>query len=163
MIHYSLVCADEHAFEGWFRSSADFDDQVAKGLVPCPVCGSTHVRRALMAPAIASGRKDLREKDIREIAPPAPEPSAPVPVAAAPMLADPRAVALVEAMRELRKAVEANADYVGKSFPEEARKIHYGETEARGIYGEASAEDVKALLEEGVEIAPLPLLPEDRN
>lgn len=159
MIHYSLVCADEHAFEGWFRSSADFDDQVAKGLVPCPVCGSTHVRRALMAPAIASGRREAREI----ASPPAPEPSAPVPVAAAPILSDPRAVALVEAMRELRKAVEANADYVGKSFPEEARKIHYGETEARGIYGEASAEDVKALLEEGVEIAPLPLLPEDRN
>lgn len=160
MIHYSLVCADEHAFEGWFRSSADFDDQVAKGLVPCPVCGSTHVRRALMAPAITSGRREAREV---LPAPTAPEASAPVPVAAAPVLADPRAVALMEAMRELRKAVEANADYVGKSFPEEARKIHYGETEARGIYGEASAEDVKALLDEGVEIAPLPLLPEDRN
>ncbi|MQT12181.1 DUF1178 family protein [Segnochrobactrum spirostomi] len=159
MIHYSLVCADEHAFEGWFRSSSDFDDQVAKGLVPCPVCGSTHVRRALMAPAIASGRRETREVPV----PAVPETSAPVPVAAAPILSDPRAVALVEAMRELRKAVEANADYVGKSFPEEARKIHYGETEARGIYGEASAEDVKALLEEGVEIAPLPLLPEDRN
>ncbi|SHO65138.1 hypothetical protein SAMN02745172_01982 [Pseudoxanthobacter soli DSM 19599] len=159
MIHYSLVCSAEHTFDGWFRSSEDFEGQAARGLVSCPACGSTDVRRGLMAPAIAT-RTERRPADVAD----APEPSlgAAAPTAAVAM-ADPRAAALVEMMRAVRRQVEQTADYVGDRFAEEARKIHYGETDARGIYGEASPSDVKALQEEGVEIHPLPLLPEDAN
>lgn len=159
MIHYSLVCSAEHAFDGWFRSSEDFEGQAARGLVSCPSCGSTDVRRGLMAPAIAT--RTERGPTVFADAPEA-SPGAAAPTAAVAM-ADPRAAVLVEMLRAVRRQVEQNADYVGDRFAEEARKIHYGETDARGIYGEASPSDVKALQEEGVEIHPLPLLPEDAN
>lgn len=166
MIHYALVCEAEHEFDGWFRSSEDFDGQVSRRLVTCPVCGSADVRRALMAPAVATRREATAAPVL-----PAPEPEAtpgavpapipgPVPDPRAP---DPRAMALLEMMRAVRREVEASADYVGNRFPEEARRIHYGEAEARGIYGEASAADVEALREEGVDILPLPRLPDEQN
>jgi hypothetical protein len=140
MISYTLRCSEGHEFEAWFRSSADYDKAVGKTV--CPACNSKKVEKALMAPAVA--RTDKGSK---------------MPVAAA----DPRQAAMREALRELRRKVTENADYVGDKFAEEARKIHYNETEPRGIYGEANMEDAKALLEEGIEFHPLPMLPEDGN
>jgi len=171
VIHYTLVCDGDHDFEGWFRSSDDFETQAARGLLACPVCGSTKVARALMAPAVRSERASPPAAGeaagpAPAAAPPAPAETVPAPIAMAmanAAMADPRAAAMVAMLRQLRQHVEATAENVGKRFPEEARKIHFGETEARGIYGEASREEVEALLEEGVDVHPLPLLPEDRN
>jgi hypothetical protein len=148
VIVYNLVCNKGHEFEGWFKDSAAFDSQAAKGVVVCPVCQSRKVAKGLMAPNLGKGTRKG-----------APEPqTAPAPMAAKmpPQGLDPR---LEKLMGEVRTHVEKNYDYVGERFPEEARKIHYGETEERRIYGEASGEEVKALIEEGVEVAPLPPLP----
>lgn len=150
MIHYALKCGEGHEFEAWFRDSADFDKRAERAAVACPACGSTTVEKQLMAPAVSSPKK-------KETAAPAEPETLRV---AAP---DPRRAELVEALRELRKSVTASADYVGKRFSEEARKIHYKETEPRGIYGEASPEEARGLAEEGIEFHPLPVLPEDRN
>ncbi|MGE0007344.1 MAG: DUF1178 family protein [Parvibaculaceae bacterium] len=148
MIHYDLICDGGHEFDGWFSNSAAFDEQSRKGLVTCIRCGSAKVEKRLMAPGIAV--KANRKSE----------------TAARPVLAsahDPRQQKIVQAMRELRKAVEENSEYVGNRFAEEARKIHYEETEKRGIYGETTAQDAKALIEEGIEVHPLPILPEDGN
>lgn len=136
MILYALSCARGHEFEAWFKGSAEYDAQAGRGLIECPVCGSAKVTKAIMAPAVAGTKSE----------------KAPV------MSAAPASVpAEIEAMvKKVRAHVEANFDYVGDKFPEEARAIHYGEKDARGIYGEASADEVKALTEEGIEIAPLP-------
>lgn len=155
MIHYALRCTEGHDFEGWFRSSDDFERQAERRLLGCPHCGSAEVGRALMAPAVVTDRGRVAVPAAAPAAPAAPS----VPVA----LADPRAAALVEMLRDVRRRVEENADYVGDRFAEEARRIHYGESDQRGIYGEATGEEVSALLDEGVEIHPLPVLPEDRN
>ncbi len=149
MIHYTLVCEAEHTFEGWFRSSADFDAQAAKGFVACPTCGSTSVGRGLMAPAVQSAKaKDEREEAAKR---------------QSVMMPDPAQKMMLEAMREIRKKVTENATYVGERFAEEARKMHHGEIEHQGIYGEATSEEAAALTEEGVEFQPLPVLPEERN
>jgi hypothetical protein len=148
MIHYDLICEDGHEFDGWFSDSAAFDEQSRDGSVSCVYCGSTKVEKQLMAPGIPvrSNRKS--------------EPQAKPILAAA---VDPRQKKLVRMMRELRKAVEENAEYVGDQFAEEARKIHYEESEKRGIYGETTAQDAEELIEEGIEIHPLPILPEEGN
>jgi len=170
MIRYALSCADGHEFESWFQNSAAFDKQKKRGLVTCPVCGSAKVEKAIMAPR-------LSRSDSEEIAPPAPQPPAtpasPQPTAALPMSVPPgkSAVAMTSPqerelrskLKELRDHVTKNAQYVGQRFPEEARKMHYGEIEHRSIYGEASPEDAKALHEEGIEFHPLPVLPDDHN
>ncbi len=149
MIHYSLVCEADHAFEGWFRSSGDFEAQVAKGLVTCPVCGSVSVSRGLMAPSVQSARgRDEREDTVKR---------------QTMMMPDPAQKMLLEALREIRKKVTENADYVGDKFAEEARKMHYGEAEHRGIYGEATADEAHSLSEEGIEFQALPGVPEERN
>lgn len=149
MIHYTLVCEADHSFEGWFRSSADFDGQAAKGLVGCPTCGSIAVRRALMAPAVQSAKvKDEREETAKR---------------QAVMMPDPSQKVMLEAMREIRKKVTENATYVGDRFAEEARRMHYGEVEHQGIYGEATREEAASLSEEGIDFQPLPAVPEDRN
>ena len=150
MIRYDLICTDGHEFDGWFSNSAAFDDQSRRGLVSCIHCGSTKVEKQLMAPGIPV--KGNRKAEKAE--------------AAKPVLAsafDPRQQRLIQMMREVRKAVEENAEYVGNKFADEARKIHYEESERRGIYGETTTADAKALIEEGIEIHPLPLLPEDGN
>jgi hypothetical protein len=147
VIRYALICSEGHEFEGWFRDSADFDQQAKAASVACPFCASTAVEKQIMAPAVAGTRK--------EAAPPAEKLRVAAP--------DPRRTAMIEALREMRKSVTENADYVGDKFPEEARKIHYRETEPRGIYGEASPAEAKELAEEGIEFHPLPVLPEDRN
>jgi hypothetical protein len=134
MIKYQLICDAEHDFEGWFRDSADYDVQAEDGLIECPACGSEKIRKAMMAPAIVGGKRSGS-----------------------------RAARLAEIKRDMGQAVERardyvenNFDYVGDQFPEEARKIHYGEKEERGIYGEATGKEVKELVDEGVSVAPLP-------
>ncbi len=133
MIKYRLICESEHEFEGWFRDSADYDAQSEDGLLECPLCATTDIRKAVMAPAIAKRRSSTpsakKSAFLKEMA---------------------------EAASRARKYVESNFDYVGDKFPEEARKIHYGETDPRGIYGEATGREVKDLVEEGVSVAPLP-------
>lgn len=151
MIRFTLVCDHEHEFEAWFRDNAGFEEQRERGVLSCPVCGDGAVRKALMAPAIARG---LREPE----APARPgSPQAP---------ADPRRAALEQmfrALRELRSHVEENFEHVGERFPEEARKIHYGEADQRGIMGKATVEQAREMLEEGIDIAPLPVIPDDLN
>lgn len=155
MIRYSLQCSEGHEFDGWFRSGADFEAQAERGFVACPACGSVKVARGLMTPAVRTSRKAAAE--------PAPAPAAPPSNAPAPVLVDPRRAALVAAMKELKAKITSEADYVGEAFADEARKMHYGETETRGIWGEASGEDVRALIDEGIEVHPLPVLPDERN
>ena len=135
MIKYALQCDDGHGFEGWFSNSADFDAQKEAGQLECPVCGTSHVQKALMAPAVATSRKAEagREAKLREMV-----------------------SAMNDAAKRAKDYVEKSFDHVGKNFAEEARKIHYGEAEERAIYGEATKEEVRELNEEGVEVAPVP-------
>ncbi len=162
MIRYALRCDRDHEFEAWFRSSSDYDRTAAAGQNQCPFCGSTAVEKALMAPAVAGAKRSEKvavEKTPRD------EPASERETADTMTLAssDPRHAALREAIKELRKKVKENADYVGDRFAEEARKIHYNEVEPHGIYGEATTEEAKGLAEEGIAFQPLPRLPEDRN
>jgi hypothetical protein len=159
MIHYNLRCERGHGFESWFQSSAAYESQEKRKLVNCPVCGSAKVERAIMAPQIVS-------KKSRERAPaPAPVPAATTDVtapASTPLLmAQERE--LRAKIKELRDHIVKNADNVGERFPNEARKMHYGDIEHRPIYGEASPDEARSLIEEGVEVSPLPVLPDDRN
>ncbi len=159
MIRYTLSCEHGHEFESWFANSAAYDKQAKRGLVTCPLCNSAKVEKAIMAPSLSSR---LARTDVAEPAPPpSASPAAPAknPVA---MMSPPERE-LRQKLKELRDHVTKNANYVGAKFPEEARKIHYGETEQRSIYGEASPEDAKALHEEGIEFHPLPMLPDDQN
>jgi hypothetical protein len=133
MIRYALVCDLGHGFEGWFGASADFDDQASRGLLACPVCASSDVRKQIMAPAVSGTRKQSADG----------------------LPAKAQAV-MMEALGQVRRHVEENFDYVGDSFASEARLIHEGKSEARGIYGEASPAEVRALVGDGVPVAPLP-------
>jgi hypothetical protein len=163
MIRYSLRCQKGHEFEAWFRSIADYDRQAADNAVACPACGDHKTEKALMAPSIGRAGKD-KGRPAEEAPSPVPAPTASAPAEEKVQLAaDPRQQALIQAMRELRKKIVEGADYVGDKFAEEARKIHYRETEPRGIYGEATREEAEKLAEEGVEFAPLPPVPDDRN
>ena len=156
MIRYQLQCEKEHGFEAWFQNSEAFDKQVKRKQVTCPECGSTKVSKAIMAPNV--GIKSNKKSSL-------PVPAAPPSPANEPT--DPRVAEarreVMAAMRKLRQAVEENSEYVGPRFAEEARRIHYKEAEEKGIYGEASSDEVKELTEEGIEIYPLPVLPEDQN
>ena len=165
MIRYSLICEKKHDFEIWFKNSADYDRQAKRGLVTCPACGSAKVEKALMAPSLGrSARKGA--------IPPMPEAPPATPTSeAAPPAESKTSVAMVSPqekefrakLKELRDHLTKNADNVGAKFPEEARKMHYGESEHRSIYGEASPQEAKELIEEGVELHPLPVLPDERN
>ena len=156
MIRYTLRCERGHGFESWFQSSSAYEAQEKRKLVNCPVCGSAKVERAIMAPQIVS-------KKGRESAPPAPAASTEVaaPTSTPLMMAQERE--LRAKLKELRDHIVKNADNVGERFPNEARKMHYGDIEHRPIYGEASPEEARSLIDEGVEVSPLPVLPEDRN
>ncbi|MFZ5730615.1 MAG: DUF1178 family protein [Pseudomonadota bacterium] len=132
MIRYALACEHGHEFEGWFGSSSDFDDQQARGLLECPVCASKSVRKQIMAPAVAGTKRNT------------------------PDLPPNARAMMMEALGKVRRHVEENFDYVGDAFAREARAIHEGRSEDRGIYGEASPAEVKALVEDGVPVAPLP-------
>ncbi len=158
MIHYALNCERGHAFESWFQNSAAYDKQTKRGLISCPVCGSVKVEKAIMAPRLA--RTDAAPAPT----PQAPSPPAPMPPGRGPVaMMSPPERELRRKLKELRDHITKNASYVGPRFPEEARKIHYGETEHRSIYGEASPEEAKQLHEEGIEFHPLPILPDDQN
>ncbi|MEI2387352.1 DUF1178 family protein [Breoghania sp. JC706] len=161
MIHYSLICSEGHEFEGWFRNADDFDCQAADGHLTCPICGDDQISKALMAPAVSGTREAdaPRPADEHAVAAPAERGNA-VPMMAMP---NPQQAQIVEMMRKLRTLITESADNVGAQFASEARRMHYGETEPRGIYGEATPEDARDLIDEGIEILPLPLLPEDKN
>ncbi|NOJ46434.1 DUF1178 family protein [Bradyrhizobium archetypum] len=155
MIRYNLRCEKGHAFESWFQSSAAYESQEKRKLVSCPSCGSVKVERAIMAPQVVS-------KKGREVAAPAPAAADKAGSESTPLLmAQERE--LRAKLKELRDHIVKNADNVGERFPTEARKMHYGDIEHRPIYGEASPDEARSLLEEGVEVSPLPVLPEDRN
>lgn len=166
MIRYSLICERKHDFEIWFKNSADYDQQSKRGLVTCPACGSVKVEKALMAPSLGRGTKRGARAPVPEIAPPQPAPpEAPSPVEGKTSVAmvSPQEREFRAKLKELRDHLTKNAENVGGQFPEEARKMHYGEQPHRSIYGEASPQEAKELLEEGVELHPLPVLPDDRN
>ncbi|WKA29196.1 DUF1178 family protein [Bradyrhizobium roseum] len=155
MIRYNLRCEKGHTFESWFQSSAAYESQEKRKLVSCPSCGSAKVERAIMAPRIVS-------KKGRDTAPQAPTAEVTASSESTPLLmAQERE--LRAKIKELRDHIVKNADNVGERFPNEARKMHYGDIEHRPIYGEASAEEARALIDEGVEVSPLPVLPDDRN
>ncbi|WP_024516544.1 DUF1178 family protein [Bradyrhizobium sp. Tv2a-2] len=159
MIRYALRCERDHAFESWFQSSSAFDSQVKRKLVACPVCDSTKVEKAIMAPRVVS-KKGRESAAAVPAAVPAPAAEA-APGSQSLVMAQERE--LRAKLKELRDHIVKNADDVGERFPNEARKMHYGEIEHRPIYGEASPEEARALIDEGVEVSPLPVLPEDRN
>jgi hypothetical protein len=141
VIRFSLACERAHTFEAWFRNSEDYDSQRDRELVECPHCGSKRVEKALMAPAVSTSRR--KEK-----------------VALAMNQAQKQAM---RQLKELSEKMRENADYVGDKFAEEARKIHFGEAEQRGIYGEATRDEVRALADDGVDFLPIPVLPDDQN
>jgi hypothetical protein len=145
VIRFALSCSEGHRFEGWFASSEAFEEQKGRGALSCPLCGSIDVDKALMTPAVATSRKRSS-----------------VSLAAHPPSLPAEGDAMAK-LRELRKRLTENADYVGDRFAEEARRIHYDEVEKRGIYGEATSDEARALAEEGIEFHPLPPLPEDHN
>ena len=129
MILYDLRCGQDHSFEGWFRDSKAYEGQRRSGRVVCPMCGDKKVRKAPMAPRVAKSRKGSSEAEA------------------------------LSTLRQMRKQVEANCDYVGERFADEARKIHYGETDKRGIYGEATESDSKDLADEGIKFGRIPWVP----
>lgn len=158
MIRYNLRCEKGHGFESWFQSSSAYESQEKRKLVSCPACGSVKVERAIMAPQIVS-------KKGREAAMPAPVEAATTDAtaqASTPLLMA-QELELRAKIKELRDHIVKNADNVGERFPNEARKMHYGDIEHRPIYGEASPEEARSLIDEGVEVSPLPVLPDDRN
>ena len=134
MISFNLMCANEHEFEGWFQNSAEFEAQAKKKRIECPYCGDTAVAKALMAPAV--GAKSAVRETRREKAA--------------------QAAKLRKALTEMREFVERNFDDVGDRFPEEARRIYYGESEERAIFGNATEEEAEELAEEGVPVGKLP-------
>lgn len=141
MITYSLVCDSSHKFDAWFKSAEAFDEQAARGILACPMCNSTKVEKALMAPAVARSGSDKVSLSSGH----------------------PQQAEIRELLRAMRKKVTSEADYVGDRFAEEARKIHFKEADPRGIYGEATRDEVAGLLDDGVDFLPLPNLPEEAN
>ena len=141
MIHYSLVCDRSHKFDGWFASADAYDGQKTRGLVTCPICMTTSVDKALMTPSVSRSGSEKVSLSIGH----------------------PQHQQLRDAMLALQNKVTSEADYVGDKFAEEARKIHFKEVDARGIYGEATKEEVAALIDEGVDFMPLPNIPEEHN
>ena len=147
MIRYDLMCDKGHEFDGWFRDSLTYDKQAKRGMVECTHCGSVKIEKQLMAPGIPakSNRKSVASQTM----------------VAGPV--DPRAQMMLQMMREFRAHVEKNTENVGANFAEEARKIHYNEVAPRGIIGQATPIEAKELIEEGIDVHPLPVLPEDGN
>jgi hypothetical protein len=158
MIRYALACDKGHHFESWFADSAAYDKQAKRKLVSCPVCSSAKVDKAIMAPRVSTSKKRAKADE------------APAPVAAKNTqensqvaMISPQEQEFRTKLKELREHLTKNSDNVGTKFPEEARKMHYGEIEHRSIYGEASPKDAKELLDEGIEFHPIPVLPDERN
>jgi len=158
MIKYALICDEHHEFESWFPDSAAYDKQAKRKLIACPQCGSTAVEKAIMAPRISGARKRAAAAEPTAEAP-APAQAEKAPVA----MLSPQEQEFRAKLKELRDHLTKNADNVGPKFPEQARKMHYGEIEHRSIYGEASPQEANDLAEEGIEFHPLPILPDERN
>jgi hypothetical protein len=162
MIRYALICDKKHEFEAWFQASADYDKQRKRELVTCPICDSAKVEKAIMAPSISRGGRRPVEP-VPAANEPEPAPAASPPANAPFAMVPPQEREFRAKLKELRDHMVKNADNVGSKFPDEARKMHYGEIEHRSIYGEASPEEARALHEEGIEFHPLPVLPDDKN
>lgn len=141
MIRFSLSCDNDHTFDGWFRNSEDFTAQKTRGLVVCPTCNSEQVDKTLMAPAVSTGRRQEKM---------------------ALAMGEEQRKALVQ-LKAMAEEARKNADYVGDRFADEARKIHFGEIEPRGIYGEATLEEAKGLVEDEIDFIALPTFPDDTN
>lgn len=162
MIQYSLCCDKSHQFDAWFKNAAAFDEQRQMGMLKCPICGSDKIKKALMAPAVSTFKAQADRCEI---------PTQEETVAEASVGSEKMSVSaghpdhkkLRDAIKTIYESLVAQSEYVGEKFAEEARKIHYKEAQARGIYGEASAEEAASLAEEGVEFMPLPRLPEDNH
>ena len=154
MIRYTLACDKGHQFESWFADSAAYDKQAKRKLVTCPMCASAKVDKTIMAPQISTSKKRAKAAEA-----PASVAAENTPVA----MISPQEQEFRTKLKELREHMTKNSDNVGAKFPEEARKMHYGETEHRSIYGEASPQDAKEMLEEGIEFHPIPVLPDERN
>jgi len=152
MIHYDLRCSEDHAFDGWFKDSAAYERLAKRGLVECPHCGNTKVERALMRPAVP-------KKGNTMVPVPAPAPQPPAPQQQAAMTGGPMPAQMRAVLQKMRAEVEKHCDYVGPQFAEEARKMHRGESDKRGIYGETSPEQAEALAEEGIEVSRIPWVP----
>jgi hypothetical protein len=159
MIRYALTCDKGHTFESWFQSSAAYDKQIKAALITCPVCNSSKVEKMIMAPGVLGAKKRSDAQPPKPPASPPPAAETPSPVA----MMSPQEREFRKKLKELRDHLTKNADYVGQKFPEEARKMHYGEIEHRSIYGEATPDQAKELHEEGIEFHPLPVLPDERN
>jgi len=155
VIKYALACEAGHGFETWFRSSEDYEKQRKRKLVECPACGSSEIEKQIMRPSVARTDKGRARAPVEAPAPP----EQPQPVA----MLSPQEQFLRTKLKELRDHVTKNADYVGDKFPDLARQMHYEEIDQRSIYGEARPDEVKELIEEGVGVQPLPVLPDDKN
>ncbi|MCO6416358.1 DUF1178 family protein [Siccirubricoccus sp. KC 17139] len=152
MIHYDLRCASGHEFDGWFKDSVAYEKQAKAGFVQCPVCGGTEVTKQLMAPAIP-------KKGSSRAKPPESPPAAPPAESRSQAAAGPMPAQVLALLQRMRAEVEKHCDYVGRDFAEEARKIHRGESDARGIYGETTDAEAETLREEGIELARIPWVP----
>jgi len=147
VIAYQLICAREHEFEGWFKNSAAYDSQAATGDLMCPLCGDHRISKAIMAPSVKTSVTKAKGREVVDASAPKPQPPQKV----------------QQFFSGLRKFIEENSEYVGRKFPEEARKIHYGETEQRHIHGESTIAEAKELIEEGIDVAPMPPDPNELN
>jgi hypothetical protein len=161
MIRYALVCQKGHGFDGWFRSSDDYDAQRKRRLVSCPSCGTTKVEKAVMAPRVVPSDKAASRR--RKGEPKNPSPEVPAPDNTPSLVASAEHREMLQKLRQIRDEVLKKSEYVGPRFAEEARKIHSEDAPERGIYGEATPAEVKSLSEEGIDVFPIPVLPDDKN
>ena len=145
MIKYRLNCPTPHEFEAWFTTISSFEDQMKSGYLACPFCGSSKISKGIMAPSISKGRKKNTALKVP------------------PVVNDKKTETLVDLVRKLHVELKKNAEYVGTNFSEEARRMHYEETAQRGIYGEATSEEITELNEEGIKVFMLPKLPEEHH
>jgi len=165
MISFNLICDHDHGFEGWFNSSADYTDQQARGLVTCPICDSANITKGLMTPNVAAKSNTKSEASGRTPAMVSAPSRANLPPQMTAQITPEMAKAAAEtlaAMRKLQSTIEKQCDNVGDAFAEEARKIHYGESDPRGIYGQTTDQEAESLLEEGIAIAKMPWLPKEQ-
>ena len=159
MILYSLSCAQDHSFESWFRDSSAFDEQKARGLVSCPLCGSVEVSKAIMAPSLGRGTRRFAAESVATEGEPVAASETPQPVA----LLSEKEQQLRAMLKAVREHVVTHSDYVGDDFAASARRMHEGDEEKRAIYGEASRDEIRALIEDEIEVMPLPNSPDERN
>jgi hypothetical protein len=156
MIHYQLRCGQSHGFDGWFKDSASFEKQAKRGLIECPECGGTDVERALMAPALAKREVLTRREGLPvPVVPPQP----PAEAVAGEKTAVQVPAKMLAVLQRIRAEVEKNCDYVGPDFADQARAMHRGEVEPKGIYGETSDEQAESLAEEGIAVTKIPWVP----